>query len=77
MKDWRADISEVSSLYDVDMIEMMIFLRHQYLSAAKNMVRHPDCNGLGESEECIGAAMSLDLAIENALGKKIFHEVYC
>ena len=36
--DWRADISGCESLYDVDIYEMLIFLRHQYLESARDLI---------------------------------------
>lgn len=37
--DWRADITGCSSLYDVDYYDAFIFFRHEYLSAAKNLLK--------------------------------------
>lgn len=66
MHDWRANIGDIDSLYDVDYIEMMIFLRHQYLLAAKDMMVNADHDGLGLTDDCVRVAMSLDVAIESA-----------
>lgn len=38
MKDWRTDISEIDSLNDCDPYELMIYLRHMYLDAAKDLI---------------------------------------
>jgi len=40
--DWRANISDHDSLYDLDPVQIMILLRHQYLEAAKDLT--PDDN---------------------------------
>lgn len=37
--DWRASVQDLSSLYEADPIEVMILLRHTFLSCAINLLR--------------------------------------
>lgn len=48
-KDWRADIRDIASLDDVDPGEMMIYLRHQFLTSAKDLLKshHKDDREMG------------------------------
>lgn len=40
--DWRSKISEFDTLDDLDPLELTIYLRHQYLKAAKDLIKHPN-----------------------------------
>jgi len=58
--DWREDISGLDSLYDIDPLQMMIFLRHQYILTAKDM--------LDDDWECMGVeACQVVEALEAAI----------
>jgi hypothetical protein len=65
-RDWRGDISDCESLMDIDPIDNLIFLRHMYLCAAKDMmlpyrnIREDQKVGL----QCLQAAEALEEAIE-------------
>jgi hypothetical protein len=59
--DWREDISDINSLYDIDPLQMMIFLRHQYILVAKDML-DDDWEGMGL--EACQVAEALETAIE-------------
>lgn len=60
-KDWRAEIKDIDNLYDIDPLQIMIFIRHQYLQTAKDML-NDDWDGLG-IETC-QVAESLQLGLE-------------
>ena len=38
IKDWRNDISGIDNLMDIDPVQILISLRHQYLVTAKDML---------------------------------------
>ena len=63
--DWRADMSEIDNLYDCDPVQLLIFLRHQYLLCAKDML-DDDWDGLGN--EVCEVVESLQAAIEAQVG---------
>ena len=65
--DWRADITGHDTLDDLDSIEVMTYLRHQYLISAKDLVKDipQRCrDDLMIGIRCSVAAESLQLAIE-------------
>lgn len=62
--DWRADIRLINNLYDIDPWEQMIFLRHQYLLFAKDLINSDDIGDQELGEECCEVAEALELAIE-------------
>lgn len=37
-KDWRANVRNHDTLYDLDPLEVMVLLRHQYLESAKDLL---------------------------------------
>ncbi len=59
--DWRANISDVDSLYDLDPGQVLVFLRHQYLDTAKDMLKD-NWDGLGQ--ECCQVAEAIESALE-------------
>jgi len=59
-KDWRADVSKIDNLYDVDPMCMMVFLRHQFLLTAKDMA--DDDTDFGD--QCCEVAEAIQSAIE-------------
>jgi hypothetical protein len=63
--DWRADIKGIDYLYDVDPLQQMIFLRHQYLLTSKDMMSD-DWNGQGL--EACKVVEALEAAIEAQVG---------
>jgi hypothetical protein len=59
MKDWRDNIKGIDSLSDLDPTEVMIYLRHQYLETAKDLIL---CKGAGAGDIEFGN-MSLNAAL--------------
>lgn len=75
-KDWRADLSDCSNLYDIDPLSNMIFLRHQYLETAKDLLKNQeDWDGMGQAS--IKVAEHIQEAIEeqvkDVLDLETFH----
>lgn len=65
MKNWREDITGMTSLYDVDPIQLLIFLRHQYLVGAYNSADFDD-EAEAEETRMVGIIDGLQEAIEVA-----------
>jgi len=68
-KDWRANIKNIDNLYDLDPVQIMVFLRHQYLESAKDLTSH----GNEEDDVAFGfiacdVVESLQFAIEQQMG---------
>lgn len=61
--DWRANISDIDNLYDVDPAQMLVFLRHQFLVSAKDMAcDEEEWSDMGQ--DCAKAAESLQDALD-------------
>lgn len=63
--DWRANIADCKSLDDLDPVEVMIYLRHQMLCAAKDLVKSSNKEDNKIGINCSMTAESLHQAIEN------------
>jgi hypothetical protein len=61
-KDWRNDISGIDNLLDIDPAQLLVALRHNYLSAAKDMLDNESWDDMGE--ECCAVAETLHAALE-------------
>lgn len=57
ISDWRVDIRKIESLYDIDGMQLLIFLRHNYIEIAKDYLKH-------EAEACSDSPESMLEAIE-------------
>lgn len=62
IKDWRNDISDVDNLLDVDPAQILVSLRHMYLTSAKDMLDDESWGDMGE--ECCSVAEVLHEALE-------------
>jgi hypothetical protein len=54
----------VDSLYDLDASQMLIFLRHEYLKAAKDMIKSYSIDDQIFGTDCCQAAEHLESALE-------------
>ena len=62
IEDCRNDISGIDNLIDLDPVQVLIFLRHQYLVTAKSMLDDEEWEDIG-LETC-QVAEALQAAIE-------------
>lgn len=60
--DWLSDISKLSSLDDINPLNMMIYLRHQYLTSAKSLIKNYDT--IKYAIACSEAAENIQSALE-------------
>jgi hypothetical protein len=66
--DWRSDIAGLSSLDDCDPVELMIYLRHQFLLSAKDLVKSKHEDEVDFAKQCSMTAENLQKAIEVMYG---------
>jgi len=66
--DWRSIITDFDSLDDLDSVEVMIYLRHQYLDAAKDLINRSDPDDSFLGHKCSMAAEHIHQAIEDFAG---------
>ena len=66
--DWRANIKEHDTLDDCDPVEIMIYLRHQFLVSAKDLVKSKYEDERYFAHTCSRAAENLQKAIEVMYG---------
>lgn len=67
--DWRSNITEFDSLDDLDLVELMNYLRHQYLCAAKDLIKSHHSDDVIIGEQCSMAAEHIHQAIEDFTGR--------
>lgn len=63
-KDWRQDISDHDTLYDLDPVEVMVFMRHQYLETAKDLLDSKDMDEYNMAIYSCKVAELMEEAIE-------------
>lgn len=64
--DWRTDIKNHDSLEGLDSIEIMIYLRHSYLTAAKDLIHRNNGIDSNLGIKFSNVAAYLQAAIEEA-----------
>lgn len=67
--DWRTNLSEVSSLADLDPSEVMVYFRHQYLDAAKDLMDEDPtfAEGLTDMAMLMQEAIERQLTMEHVI----------
>ena len=65
--DWRADIKGHDTLYDIDPVEMMVFIRHEYLTCAYDLINSEHADDRAMAEESLDVAIALQQAIESQI----------
>jgi hypothetical protein len=61
--EWRSNVKNIDSLWDIDPVQMLIFLRHQYLLTAKESTDWDD-NWEEVEEQAIKTVDALQMALE-------------
>jgi hypothetical protein len=67
--DWRANIKDHNTLDDLNPIELMIYLRHQYLESAKDLIKSNHKDDVSYGIQCSMTAENIQHAIETFTGQ--------
>ena len=63
--DWRADIRKYSSLYDMDLSDLMVFIRHEYIKTAKDLMKSYNPEDQRFAEKLCQSAEYIEAALED------------
>ena len=71
--DWRSNLTQVDSLYDLDPAQTLVAFRHMYLETCKDELRQ---NKLDLTENNIMVVLLLQEAIELQLSEEALHTTF-
>lgn len=67
-RDWRDNIEGIDSLSDLDIWEVMIYMRHQFLRSAKDLCKCKDAHDREFGSLVLSQALHLTVALDDWFG---------